>query len=161
MNFLKRLLELFLSIFGSNNTPPVSPPPPPIPVPPESDPMEVIKRKLLEFHNVERAKRKVAPLVRNEKLDAAAQKHNDWMARNGKLKHSDVGDHITKEGYKWHSVGENIAMGYDTPERAMNGWMNSSGHRANILASRFKDVGFGVTVDQKGQWWWTADFGTE
>jgi uncharacterized protein YkwD len=167
----------------SKSTPPAPTPPvpqPPIPVPPpvppqEEDPREAMKRRLLELHNEERSRRGINPLSYRGELEKAAQRHNDWMVRNNRLTHSESGndfdtlrdhaDRISREGYRWSWAGENIAMGqgglYATPEAVFKGWMNSSGHRANILNSRFKDVGFGVTKDRNGGWWWTVNFGAE
>jgi uncharacterized protein YkwD len=140
---------------------PVQPLKPPV-IPPALSPAEKIKNRLYELHNQERRRRNVPLLNRNVKLDRAAQDHNDWMIKNNRLSHGkDVGERVRKQGYNWSWVGENIAMGYKTPETVMSGWMDSSGHRANILNGRFKDVGFGVTQDSQGRWWWTTDFGTE
>ncbi len=58
----------------------------------------------------------------------------------------------------YYGVGENIAMGYSTPEQVMEGWMNSSGHRANILNGGYTHIGVGV-CDGCGKHW-TQCFGT-
>ncbi len=52
-------------------------------------------------------------------------------------------DRMTAAGYQWSYAGENIAAGYGTPQEAMTGWMNSSGHRANILSTNFREIGLG------------------
>ena len=52
----------------------------------------------------------------------------------------------------YHTVGENIAMGYSTPDSVMNAWMNSPGHRANILKSSYSIVGIGYYYDYMIQW---------
>jgi uncharacterized protein YkwD len=70
---------------------------------------------------------------------------------------SSPGDRITRAGYTWSAYGENVAYGYATPEQVMNGWMNSPGHRANILNCSFKEIGVGLA--QPGSYW-TQDFGT-
>lgn len=49
-----------------------------------------------------------------------------------------------------HAAGENLAYGYNTPEAVVTGWMNSSGHRANILSSDFNNIGIGVYTDSNG-----------
>ena len=59
-------------------------------------------------------------------------------------------------GVNWSSVGENIAAGYQTPAAVMDGWMNSPGHRANILNAGFKHIGVGYTYSQNsdyGAYW--------
>jgi hypothetical protein len=58
------------------------------------------------------------------------------------------------------SVGENIAYGYSTPSAVMNGWMNSSGHRANILNSSFRVIGVSAAATSNGTLYWTQDFGS-
>jgi uncharacterized protein YkwD len=52
--------------------------------------------------------------------------------------------------------GENIAMGQTSVQQVMTDWMNSAGHRANILNCQFTAIGIGVTTDG---WYWTQDFG--
>lgn len=58
---------------------------------------------------------------------------------------------IKNFGISYNSAGENIAMGYSTPQAVVDGWMNSSGHRANILNSSFKQMGIGYVKD--GNYW--------
>ncbi len=60
-------------------------------------------------------------------------------------------------GVTWRTSGENIAYGYDSPESVMNGWMNSQGHRENILNSNFEYIGVGV-VEYGGLLYWTQTF---
>jgi uncharacterized protein YkwD len=78
-------------------------------------------------------------------------------------------DRIAQAGYNnWTSLGENIAAGQRSPQEVVDAWMNSPGHRANILDGSFRDVGIGVAVGP-GAWpggfvdpsviWWTTDFG--
>ena len=63
---------------------------------------------------------------------------------------SDV-DMIKNFGISYRTAGENIAQGYRTPEAVMNGWMNSSGHRANILNASYTQIGVGYVAD--GNYW--------
>ncbi len=60
-------------------------------------------------------------------------------------------------GIDYRTAGENIAMGQTTPEQVMNGWMNSDGHRKNILSSNFTHIGVGY-VESNGQTYWTQMF---
>ncbi len=62
-------------------------------------------------------------------------------------------DRMHNAGIFYSSAGENIAYGYPTPESVMNGWMNSSGHRANILNARFGKLGVGFYQN-----YWVQDF---
>lgn len=84
------------------------------------------------------------------------------MASHSNMSHtgsdgSDPGARITRAGYTWSTYGENVAYGYSTPEKVMEGWMNSQGHRENILNCSFKEIGIGLA--QPGNYW-TQDFGT-
>lgn len=58
---------------------------------------------------------------------------------------------LTEAGIYYYSAGENIASGYSTPEAVVKGWMNSPGHRANILSPKFNNIGVGVSAD--GSYW--------
>ena len=61
-------------------------------------------------------------------------------------------------GISYRAAGENIAMGQRTPEEVMDGWMNSSGHRANILNGTFPSIGVGYYVDGSGAAHWVQIF---
>ena len=61
-------------------------------------------------------------------------------------------------GISYRAAGENIAMGQHTPEEVMDGWMNSSGHRANILNGTFTSIGVGYYVDGAGAAHWVQIF---
>jgi uncharacterized protein YkwD len=67
---------------------------------------------------------------------------------------------VTNAGYRWSAVAENIAMGYPDPAAVMTGWMNSPGHRTNILNCQYRQLGVGVAASAKGARYWTQDFGT-
>lgn len=126
----------------------------PNPIPPT----DVISQ-LLQLHNNYRQQMGLKPLVLNQALVNAAQKHTNWMKQNNTLSHfqngKGPGDRISAEGYKWRAYGENIANGYPTAQAVFQGWLNSSGHKKNIVNSNFKDVGFGVSWK-----YWTTDFAT-
>jgi uncharacterized protein YkwD len=83
----------------------------------------------------------------------------------------DLGDRITAAGYRWSGLAENITSGaFRTPEIAMYGrhdattnfvgFMESEGHRANIVNCGYREVGVGVARDPDGGPWWTQDFGS-
>ncbi|MBN0049100.1 sigma-70 family RNA polymerase sigma factor [Streptomyces actuosus] len=115
--------------------------------------------------NKERAKAGCGPLTEDSQLDKAAQDHSDDMAARRFFDHTnpdgaDPGQRITDAGYRWSTYGENIAMGQQTPQSVMDSWMNSPGHRANILNCSFKNIGVGVHQGSGGPWW-TQDFGSK
>ncbi|MGW6824404.1 CAP domain-containing protein [Streptomyces sp. NPDC055005] len=111
--------------------------------------------------NQERAKAGCSALTVNAKLTTAALNHSKDMAAHSNMSHtgsdgSDPGARITRAGYGWMTYGENVAYGYSTPEQVMNGWMNSPGHRENILNCAFKEIGVGLAEPNS---YWTQDFG--
>ncbi|MEU2390520.1 sigma-70 family RNA polymerase sigma factor [Streptomyces sp. NPDC007369] len=113
--------------------------------------------------NAERAKAGCGPLKDDAQLRTAAQGHSDDMANRSFFSHTspdgtDPGDRTTAAGYRWSTYGENIARGQQTPDSVMESWMNSSGHRANILNCAFKDIGVGMHQGPGGPWW-TQNFG--
>ncbi|MET8944030.1 sigma-70 family RNA polymerase sigma factor [Streptomyces sp. NPDC004542] len=115
--------------------------------------------------NKERAAAGCGPLTEDPQLEEAAQRHSDDMAAQHFFDHTnpdgaDPGQRITAAGYRWSTYGENIAQGQQTAQTVMDSWMNSSGHRANILNCSFKDIGVGVHRGSGGPWW-TQDFGAK
>jgi cell division septation protein DedD len=85
----------------------------------------------------------------NSQLDNAAQaKANDMAARNYWSHDTPDGQSpwtfFTAAGYEYQTAGENLAYGFDTSLNTVNAWMNSPGHRANILNTTYTEVGFGI-----------------
>lgn len=120
------------------------------------------QNEVVDLVNSERAKAGCSPLKVNAKLTEAAQAHSEDMAEHSDMSHtgsdgSSPDDRIEKAGYSWSTYGENVAYGYSSAKSVMEGWMNSSGHKANILNCDFKEIGVGRA--QPGNYW-TQDFGT-
>ena len=89
-------------------------------------------------------------MLHQQQLANAAQSHAKDMMENNYFSHTGLngstpGDRITAEGYRWQTYGENIARGYGTAQRVMDGWMASEGHRKNILNDAFTEIGIGYT----------------
>jgi uncharacterized protein YkwD len=143
--------------------PTVSPTVSPTPVPttsPTAPPgsSRVEAAEVLRLVNVERAAANCAPVTADSRLDAAAQGHSADMAERGYFSHTtpdgvDFATRITRAGYTWSGAGENIAKGQRTPADVMTAWMNSSGHRANILNCRFQHLGVGLAYEGKTPIW--------
>jgi uncharacterized protein YkwD len=119
--------------------------------------------QVIALVNQERAKQGCRAVTSNARLTQAAQGHSADMARRGFFDHTnpdgkDPGDRITATGYRWSTYGENIAKGQPTPASVMKSWMNSPGHRANILNCKFAEIGVGVV--KSGGPYWTQVFGT-
>lgn len=115
------------------------------------------KIELLDLHNEVRK----SPLNLDINLDEAAELHAIWMADNTKMSHTGYrrsAPHERIKNKKFNYAGENIAMGYDTPAKVFTAWMNSKGHRANILNKNFKNVGFGIATSRNGTIYWCTVF---
>lgn len=98
--------------------------------------------------NQERLNHGCGPLAIDDRLQLAAEGHSQDMALNDFFSHNAPDgttpwDRIHAQGYFYSMAGENIAAGYPSPESVVEGWMNSDGHRANILNCGFKDIGVG------------------
>lgn len=104
---------------------------------------------LLNETNSQRQSANEPVLRTNAQLTAAAQaKANDMASRNY-WSHVTPDGHqpwwfVTNAGYEYQSTGENLAYGFTTSQATVIGWMNSPGHRANILNAEYQDVGFGI-----------------
>ncbi len=120
--------------------------------------------EVLRLVNVERAKADCSALTIDSRLAAAANGHSADMAANNYFSHtgrngSQVSDRVEAAGYRWRAVAENIAKGQPTPAAVMQAWMNSSGHRANILNCRYRNIGIGLAYDGRSPVW-TKNFAT-
>ncbi|MEU1285165.1 CAP domain-containing protein [Kitasatospora sp. NPDC005856] len=115
-------------------------------------------QQVVDLVNVERTKAGCGPVSSETRLTNAAQSHSDDMADRNYFDHASPegyhADHrIEVAGYSWSSWGENIARGQKDPAAVMNSWMNSPGHRANILNCSFTQLGVGVRTGNNGPWW--------
>ncbi|WP_316527679.1 CAP domain-containing protein [Kitasatospora brasiliensis] len=115
-------------------------------------------QQVVDLVNVQRAKAGCGPVSSEPRLASAAQSHSDDMADRNYFDHaSPEGEHadhrIEAAGYSWSTWGENIARGQKDPAAVMDAWMNSPGHRANILNCAFDQLGVGVRTGTNGPWW--------
>lgn len=122
------------------------------------------EQKILDLTNQARAGEKLAPLKLNARLTEAARAHSANMARLGKMEHvldgKTPGARIKATGYRYRVAGENIAMtDGDPPAVIFQGWMESKSHRANVLNAEFTEIGIGVARNDKGEVYYTQDFG--
>jgi uncharacterized protein YkwD len=131
--------------------PPPPPPPAPAPAPARakkaasasaSAPKAVTVPEVLQLVNVERANAGLAPLVASGSLNNSSAAHASWMSANGTLQHS---------AYPGGTWGENIAQGYGSAQSVVAAWMNSPGHRANILNPAYHYMGLGYAA--AGNYW--------
>ncbi|MFF2658279.1 CAP domain-containing protein [Kitasatospora sp. NPDC058032] len=117
-----------------------------------------IAQQVVDLVNVQRSQAGCGPLTVDARLTTAAQVHSDDMADRSFFDHASPegyhADHrIEAAGYRWSTWGENIARGQKDPAAVMESWMNSPGHRANILNCSFKQIGVGVRTGSGGPWW--------
>lgn len=124
------------------------------------------EKLLVELTNQARAKEKLSSLKVNPLLMKAAALHTANMARQGKLEHEldgkKVGDRLDDLGYKWAECGENVATDSD-PTEAVKGWMESKGHRENILDRHYEEIGVALVRNpkDKDEWYFTQVFGKQ
>ena len=123
--------------------------------------------ELLRLTNAERRKVGLQPLRYSATLGRVAQSHAKDMIKNNYFDHtglngSQPSDRAKSAGYSYSYVGENIAAGNKTPAETIRQWMNSPGHRANILNRNYTEIGFGYTRASTYQYEhvWVQVFGT-
>lgn len=97
---------------------------------------------LIALTNSSRASAGLAALAPHPELMARAQEWSDYMASHGRISHSDVGTRVKSD---WEKIGENVGVGSNVSE-VHQAFMNSAGHRANILEPAFQYIGVGTTV---------------
>jgi len=121
------------------------------------------QKKVVELVNQERAKNGLKPLTMNSNLNKTATLKSQDMAKLNYFDHTSPTygspfNMMRNYGISYRTAGENIAMGQTTPEQVMQGWMNSPGHRANILNPSFTQIGVGVAKNSSGTLYWTQQF---
>jgi uncharacterized protein YkwD len=120
------------------------------------------EQALLDRTNAERKAAGVPELKASPKLFAAARGHAANMAKQNVLAHDldgkTFGDRITAAGYRFASAAENVAQGQQTPKEAVETWMNSPPHKANLLNADYTAVGLAVAANDKGERFWVQVF---
>lgn len=124
--------------------------------------------EVLRLVNIERANAGVAPLVLDEALCNAANMRAIEMDYSGKFSHARPGSDDDMSCFEvfeicsvpWMTCGENIAAGQVSPEEVVNAWMNSPGHKANILNANFTRMGLGYSNSGNGyyRYYWAQEF---
>ena len=119
--------------------------------------------KVLELVNNERAKNGLSALELKENLSEVARNHSMDMAKNKYFDHTNLKgqspfDRLKSAGISYSYAGENIAAGQNTPQAVVNAWMNSEGHRKNILSKNFNKIGLGYYNGGPKYHYWTQVF---
>lgn len=121
------------------------------------------QQEVLNLVNQERAKVGAKPLTLNKELSNVATTKSQDMINKNYFDHTSPTygspfDMMKQFGISYKTAGENIAMGQRTPAEVMNSWMNSEGHRKNILNPNFTELGVGIAKASNGQLYWTQMF---
>jgi uncharacterized protein YkwD len=135
---------------------------PPAKAPQANNELPAEVQAVLDLTNKERQKVGLPPLKANATLMKVAADHSVNMARRGSLNHTLDGkspfDRMSAAGYAFGSAGENIAWGASTPEEVVQMWMNSPGHRSNLLSREYSEIGIGVAKSDRGRAFHTQVF---
>ncbi|MEN1970224.1 CAP domain-containing protein [Lentibacillus sp. N15] len=118
------------------------------------------EQQVVDLTNQEREKQGLSPLKADTELSKVAHEKSRDMSANNYFSHNSPTygspfDMMKSYGISYQSAGENIARGQQTPEEVVNAWMNSEGHRANILNAKFTHIGVGFVENGN---YWTQEF---
>lgn len=130
---------------------------------PEGAPLKSFEDEVLRLVNQERVKSGLQTLKANWQASRVARIKSQDMINNGYFGHTSpiYGSPfkmLESYGLKFSAAAENIAKGQRTAQEVMNAWMNSPGHRANILGKSFTELGVGAAKDSNGTLYWTQLF---
>ncbi|AEG58450.1 CAP domain-containing protein [Desulforamulus ruminis] len=171
-----KLCVQLLATKGSSKpaTPKPTPTPTPTPTPGDGEPnegsgssdasMNQLQQQVVDLVNAERAKQGLKPVVAKQDLTAVAQLKAQDMYNKKYFSHTSPTygspfDMMRQQGISYTAAGENIAMGQKTAQQVMTDWMNSSGHRANILNANYNEIGVGVYQSYNGYGYiWVQEF---
>ncbi|HFK1764544.1 serine protease [Bacillus wiedmannii] len=122
----------------------------------EAKSLSEFEQRVVELTNAERAKQGLSALKIDTELSKVARIKSEDMQKNNYFDHNSPTygspfDMMKKFGISYKSAGENIAQGQRTPEEVVQAWMNSAGHRANILNNSFTHIGVGYV--ESGNYW--------
>ena len=125
---------------------------------------DAAETRALSYINSQRKAAGLRPVRSNPRLQAAAESHSRWMARNATMSHRGAGGtdmlgRMRAAGYRACGANENVAYGQRTAERVVRGWISSPGHRRNILARGMQHGAVAAVRDGRGTIWWTMVMG--
>ncbi|MGN1401101.1 MAG: CAP domain-containing protein [Bacillus sp. (in: firmicutes)] len=118
--------------------------------------ISAFEQQVIDLTNAERAKSGLEPLTLDKELSAVARKKSEDMQANSYFSHTSPTygspfDMMKQFGISYSAAAENIAQGQTTPEEVVNAWMNSEGHRANIMNTSYTHIGVGYVAN--GNYW--------
>lgn len=117
-----------------------------------------MQSSVVSYVNAHRRSRGLRQLTVSAALNRAAQGHANWMASAGRMSHvgsggTTVGTRVTRAGYRWSMVGENIAFGQPSASAVVYAWLRSAPHAANMFNASYTQVGVGVAYGRGAYWW--------
>lgn len=127
-----------------------------------------VSHEMLVQVNAARKRAGLKPLRLDSVLAKAAQRHAEDMLKRGYFDHrspagTTVRERSTAAGYRWAAIGENIAFGQTSVDEVVETWLESPGHRKNILSPNFSELGVGLALgkgpDGRYQILWVQNFG--
>ncbi|WP_179602344.1 CAP domain-containing protein [Neobacillus driksii] len=135
---------------------PAAPAPKPAAPAPATGNVSAYVQQVIDLTNAQRSKNGLPALKHDTQLSGVAQKKSLDMAQNNYFSHTSPTygspfDMMRDFGVTYRSAGENIAQGQRTPQEVVNAWMNSAGHRQNILSTNFTHIGVGY--EKSGNHW--------
>jgi uncharacterized YkwD family protein/spore coat assembly protein SafA len=127
------------------------------------DRIKAIEHDVIELSNQERAKYGLGPLLPDWQASRVARHKSQDMRDKRYFSHTSPTygspfDMLKAYKVLYRAAGENIAMGQTTPQAVVQGWMNSEGHRKNILNPNFTHIGVGYAEGGSGRYYWTQMF---
>ncbi|MFB3162002.1 SafA/ExsA family spore coat assembly protein [Neobacillus sp. 179-J 1A1 HS] len=130
---------------------------------PSYDATKSIESQVVQLTNQERAKNGLGPLTQDWELSRVARYKSVDMRDYNYFSHTSptYGSPFTMMknfGLSYRAAAENIAAGQSTAQEVVNSWMNSSGHRANILSTKYKYIGVGYAKGGSQRHYWTQMF---
>lgn len=130
---------------------------------PDLQDVKALENEVIRLVNVERSNRGLQLLKANWQLSRVARYKSTDMRDLNYFSHTSPTygspfKMMEDFGLRFSAAGENIAMGQKTPQEVMNAWMNSPGHKSNILSTSFSEIGVGLARDKNGRYYWTQMF---
>lgn len=125
--------------------------------------ISTFESEVIRLVNVQRTNRGLKALGKSVKLCNIARIKSQDMINSNYFSHTSPRygspfNMMENMGVQFMAAGENIAMGQTTPAQVMNSWMNSPGHRANILSVAYSQIGVGLAKNKNGVCYWTQEF---
>lgn len=130
---------------------------------PNINDVKSLENEVVRLVNIERAKHNLPALKQNWELSRIARYKSKDMIDKNYFSHTSPTygspfNMIQNFGLKFSAAGENIAYGQNSPAAVMNAWMNSPGHRNNILSPSYTEIGVGLAKNNRGVYYWTQMF---